>query len=93
MLDLAVLNSLAHPALLDLAANDGPNFGHMTEVRYIGAESDAKFVVIPKHKSFYAVEVKLLQMISDVLNFGGGSFKPAVLQWYGQRQGHQQQRQ
>ena len=57
-------------------------FGHMTDVQYIWqAPLRRSLFVIPKYRSYYAVEVSLLQHLTDTLQFAAGSLRSAVMLW------------
>ena len=55
-------------------------FGHACDLRCDAMDSHG-FFVVPKFRSYYAVEVALLHHITDSLQFCGGSMKAAVLVW------------
>ena len=58
------------------------HFGHMSDVQYMWqAPVHPDMVVIPKYRSYFAVEVALLRHITDTLHFAAGSLRSAVLLW------------
>lgn len=56
------------------------HFGHMIDLQCFALDAHG-FFVMPKFRSFYAVEVSLLEYLTDTLTFCGGSIKGAVLVW------------
>ena len=59
-------------------------FGHIADLQCHESASDG-FFVVPRYRSYYAVEVALLRHITDCLHFCGGSMKAAVLVWASQQ--------
>ena len=55
-------------------------FGHMSNLQCQSSASDG-FFLIPRYRSFFAVEIALLKHLTDSLHFSGGSMKAAVLVW------------
>lgn len=56
------------------------HFGHMIDLQCFALDAHG-FFVMPKFRSLYAVEVSLLEYLTDTLTFCGGSIKGAVLVW------------
>lgn len=59
------------------------SFGHISDLQCDSCEADG-FFIIPRYRSFFAVEIALLRHLTDSLHFGGGSIKAAILVWAGQ---------
>ena len=75
--------------------NAGPagqsNFGKCTDMKYTGALCDEVCFVMPKEKSWYAVDCQLLQFLTDEFLHSGGTFASAVLVWSKQHPEERQQ--
>ena len=58
-------------------------FGHLSDIRYtpVSDTQASVFFVIPRYRSFYAVEIALLEQITDTLEFCSGSMQAAVILW------------
>jgi hypothetical protein len=57
-------------------------YGHISDIVFAGPDStETGFVCIPKYRSYYAVEVQLLQQLGDTLDFCSGSMQSAVTVW------------
>ncbi|CAE7764671.1 unnamed protein product [Symbiodinium sp. KB8] len=57
-------------------------FGHTADVQYLYQDAlSTGLFVIPKYRSYFAVELTLLQHVSDTLHFAAGSLRSAVLLW------------
>ena len=67
-------------------------FGHLEDLRFVKrpGQTDPVFFAVPKYRSYFAVEIALLQHITDTLNFSGGSLQSAVLLWARKHSGPQQ---
>ena len=55
-------------------------FGHISGLQCHASDADG-FFIIPRYRSFFAVEIALLRHLTDSLHFSGGSIKAAVLVW------------
>lgn len=55
-------------------------FGHISNLQCQSSAADG-FFIIPRYRSFFAVEIALLKHLTDSLHFSGGSMKAAVLVW------------
>ena len=55
-------------------------FGHISGLQCRASDADG-FFIIPRYRSFFAVEIALLRHLTDSLHFSGGSIKAAVLVW------------
>ncbi|CAE7234455.1 unnamed protein product [Symbiodinium sp. CCMP2456] len=57
-------------------------FGHIADAQYLYKDAlSTGLFVIPKYRSYFAVELTLLQHVSDTLHFAAGSLRSAVLLW------------
>eukprot|EP00438_Fugacium_kawagutii_P006465 Skav206262 [mRNA] locus=scaffold265:166705:169001:- [translate_table: standard] len=67
-------------------------YHHMQNLKYIGSDMDAEifvscphllcpWVVVPKYRSYFAVEVGLLKSLTDEIVHSGATFSSAVLRW------------
>jgi hypothetical protein len=57
------------------------SFGHATDMRFIGSQLDEQVVIVPKYKSWHAVETKLLKSCTSELAHGGSTFAAVVIRW------------
>ena len=55
-------------------------FGHISNLQCQSSAADG-FFIIPRYRSFFAVEIAFLKRLTDSLHFSGGSMKAAVLVW------------
>ena len=56
--------------------------GHTADVQYLYQDAlSTGLFVIPKYRSYFAVELTLLQHVSGTLHFAGRSLRSAVLLW------------
>ena len=55
-------------------------YGHISNLQCQSSAADG-FFIIPRYRSFFAVEIALLKHLTDSLHFSGGSMKAAVLVW------------
>ena len=66
------------------AATGTATYGRMSDIQYVGATPELKYVVVPREYSFYAVETSLLQSMTDQMTHSGANFTSAVRVWAGQ---------
>ena len=59
-------------------------FGKIIHCKWIGPAPGEDFFVMPKQQSLYAVDIRLLQQVTDELNFGASNFAAATMVWMGQ---------
>ena len=65
-------------------------WGHTIDCQFIGP-LPADVFIVPRFRSFYAVDVALLVKITNDLVYNGGSFSSALLSWSGQHKERAQQ--
>ena len=58
-----------------------PNFGKCSHIQYIGELARSRCFIIPKEKSWHAVDMKLLQFFTDEIQFSAGTFQSATTVW------------
>eukprot|EP00959_Pyramimonas_sp_CCMP1952_P144516 3025082-Pyramimonas_sp.AAC.1 len=67
------------------------NFGKMTDITTVVTQTALPYVVVPREKAWYAVDLQLLQFITDDLHHSGGTFTSAIHVWAGKHPEQAQQ--
>ncbi|CAK0800291.1 unnamed protein product, partial [Prorocentrum cordatum] len=67
------------------------NFGKMSGITAVSTKAALPYVVVAREKAWYAVDLQLLQFITDDLQHSGGTFTSAIHVWAKQHPGREQQ--
>ncbi|CAK0909816.1 unnamed protein product, partial [Prorocentrum cordatum] len=67
------------------------NFGKMTDITTVVTQTALPYVVVPREKAWHAVDLQLMQFITDDLHHSGGTFTSAIHAWAGKHPEQAQQ--